>query len=193
MLIFYPKSFFLPRTNIVLKSAVKIFWNCCQGSKYGLLLKRTKRDRILISMLGNFVHVAQTSVWSKDISTKHEENTKGLINILTSNQNNVTSSPRNAVETHSDVCLHTVGVSNIFHATLSQFSPKPEQWQKYTALWMVTWSVQEWNRTTLRPWRPCQSSSEKHILNCEACDLAATGIRTYCFNCTLTGLHAITS
>lgn len=50
--------------GIILRRPVKIFWNCCQGSKYGRSVKGTKRDQILISMfalLGNFVHVAQIS------------------------------------------------------------------------------------------------------------------------------------
>lgn len=68
----------LPLTNIVLKRPVKIFWNCCQASKYGVLVKRTKRDRILISM---FACWATLSMWHKPLEEcvkqenpkKHEE------------------------------------------------------------------------------------------------------------------------
>lgn len=72
-----PKSLFLPLTNIALKRPVKIFWNCCQGSKYGLLVKRTKRDRILISMFACWAtlsmwHKPLSTIWSKKNSAKQE-------------------------------------------------------------------------------------------------------------------------
>lgn len=70
-----PKSLFLPFTDIVLKRLVKIFWNCCQGSKYGLHVKRRKRDRILISMFACWVTL---SMWHK---RKHIEDLHLLLTL----------------------------------------------------------------------------------------------------------------
>lgn len=47
-----------------MKRPVIIFWNCCQGSKYVLLVRRTTKGsnpNEYVRFSGNFVHVAQTS------------------------------------------------------------------------------------------------------------------------------------